>query len=70
VKASGQWSSGKWTVVFIRPLVAAGEEEGIPLAPGGTASVAFALWDGAFRDRDGQKLISIWQDLTLEPVRK
>jgi hypothetical protein len=29
-------------------------------------SVAFALWDGAARDRNGQKLVSIWHDLTLE----
>ena len=29
-------------------------------------SVAFALWDGAFRDRGGQKQISIWNNLKLE----
>ncbi len=28
---------------------------------------ALAVWDGAHRDRDGQKLISIWQDLELRP---
>ena len=31
------------------------------------ASIGFALWDGAARDRGGQKLVSIWHDLDLEP---
>ena len=39
---------------------------GITLEPGGTASIAFALWDGSHSDRDGQKLITMWQDLSLE----
>jgi hypothetical protein len=26
-------------------------------------TIAFALWDGAARDRNGQKLVSIWHDL-------
>jgi hypothetical protein len=28
--------------------------------------VAFAVWEGAEKDRDGKKLITIWQDLLLE----
>ena len=29
-------------------------------------SVAFAIWDGTAQDRDGKKLITIWQDFELE----
>jgi hypothetical protein len=65
VRATGQWQDGRWTVVLRRPLVVAADA-GIRLAPGDRLSVAFAIWDGAARDRNGQKLISIWHDLKLE----
>jgi mono/diheme cytochrome c family protein len=69
VEAIGQWRDGQWSVVFKRPLaVPAGE--GVPLAPGDKASAAFAVWDGARGDRNGQKMISIWQDLQLEKGSK
>jgi hypothetical protein len=55
-----------WAVVFRRPL-GLPEGDGIRLAPGGRVSAAFALWDGAARDRNGQKMVSIWHDLRLEP---
>jgi DMSO reductase family type II enzyme heme b subunit len=65
VSASGSWSKGRWTVVLRRPLQVPAEA-GLPLAPGAKLSAAFALWDGAARDRNGQKLVSIWHDLELE----
>jgi hypothetical protein len=65
VRAHGSWSGGRWTTVVRRPLVIP-PDAGIPLASGDRASIAFALWDGAARDRDGQKLVSIWHDLELE----
>ena len=30
------------------------------------ASIAFAVWDGAQRDRAGKKLVTMWQELELE----
>ena len=39
---------------------------GVSLEPGAKASVAYAIWDGGAKDRDGKKLVSIWQDLELE----
>jgi hypothetical protein len=66
VSATGQWRDGRWTVVMLRPLRVASLDDGISLAPGERASVAIAVWDGARQDRDGKKLISIWQDLELE----
>lgn len=65
VSARGTWANGRWTVVLRRPL-RVGNDEGLALAAGERCSVGFALWDGAARDRDGQKLVSIWHDLTLE----
>jgi len=64
-QAEGSWVEGRWTVVLTRPLNVA-EGEGVALAAGGRCSVAFAVWDGAFRDRAAQKLVTIWNDLILE----
>jgi DMSO reductase family type II enzyme heme b subunit len=49
-----------------RPLAAPSEEDGVSLAPGQHASAAFAVWNGAHQDRNGQKLVTIWQDFELE----
>jgi DMSO reductase family type II enzyme heme b subunit len=57
---------GRWSVVLRRPLTVP-PEAGVPLAAADRLSVAFALWDGAARDRNGQKFVSIWHDLHLEP---
>jgi hypothetical protein len=65
VAAKAEWKDGRWTVVFRRPLTVPAEA-GLKLAPGERCAVAFALWDGAAHDRNGQKLISIWHDLELE----
>ncbi len=66
VKAHGQWRDGRWTVVMSRSLLMAEGSGGVSLAPGERASVAFAVFNGSKRDRDGQKLVTIWQDLVLE----
>jgi cytochrome c len=65
VSASAKWQDGRWTVVLRRPLVVS-PDGGLTLAPGHRLSIAFAIWDGAARDRNGQKLVSIWHDLRLE----
>ena len=65
VRAKGQWQDGRWFVVLQRPLTVE-PGQGVSLQPGQTASTAFAVWDGTHHDRNGQKLITIWQDLVLE----
>jgi len=65
VSANGKWQNGRWTVVLRRPLEVS-PDAGVKLAPGDRLSIAFAIWDGAARDRNGQKLVSIWHDLRLE----
>ncbi|MCC6491418.1 MAG: c-type cytochrome [Pirellulales bacterium] len=67
VQAHGAWQDGRWTVVMRRPLAPPSPDDGVALQAGKRASVSFAVWDGDKRDRDGQKLITVWQDLTLAP---
>jgi hypothetical protein len=69
VKSRGVWKEGRWNVVMVRPLTAPGAAIPVPLKPGARASLAFAVWDGGKRDRDGMKLITIWQDLVLQPEK-
>jgi mono/diheme cytochrome c family protein len=69
VTASGRWNQGRWIVLLRRPLTVTSPEDGVSLAPGQTASVALAVWEGSHRDRNGQKQVSIWQDLVIEASR-
>ncbi|REK16546.1 MAG: hypothetical protein DWQ37_07470 [Planctomycetota bacterium] len=66
VSANGRWKDGRWIVVMSRPLGVDNPSEGVSLVPGEEASLAVAVWDGAVNDRDGKKLVTIWQDLELE----
>jgi len=67
VTSAGKWHDGQWTVVMTRKLLLENESAGISLtASDERTSIAFAVWNGSRRDRDGQKLITIWQDFVLE----
>lgn len=64
--AHGSWTEGYWDVVFSRSMHA--KNEGEPeLYPGLSAFLAFAAWDGAFNDRNGQKSVSVWHRLEVAP---
>jgi DMSO reductase family type II enzyme heme b subunit len=64
VSAQAEWKDAHWTVIFRRPL-AVMQDEGVSLASEEMCSIGFALWFGEMRDRNGQKLVSIWHDLKL-----
>jgi hypothetical protein len=49
--AQGQYAAGQWSVTFE-----------LPDLPAGTP-LAFAVWNGAQKDRDGRKYFSVWQNL-------
>jgi len=49
--AHGAYEKGQWTVVFELPDLAAG------------TPLAFAVWNGSQKDRDGRKYFSVWQVL-------
>lgn len=65
VQATGEWREGRWRVVLQRPLAPAKDSD-LVLRPGQKVSVAFAVWDGQAKDRDGQKSVSMWNTLNLE----
>jgi mono/diheme cytochrome c family protein len=63
--ARGRWADGFWDLVLTRPLDACCPGE-LALAPGERVSLAVAVWNGAARDRNGQKSVSVWHHLVLE----
>ena len=67
VEARGQWRDGKWRVVFRRALAAGGEHVlGLEPMKLGQVPVAFTTWDGAMKQRNGDKELSAWQYLRFE----
>jgi len=66
VQGQGVWHDGFWNVVFQRDLDSRDPED-IKLALRQPVPVAFAVWDGEQRDRNGRKVISNWFQLILEP---
>jgi len=64
VKGKGIWREGKWRVAFSRPM--AGGEETAKFAPGKVVPVAFAVWNGAISQQDGEKSVSTWSFLKIE----
>lgn len=68
VGGKGVWSQGRWHILLIRSLSSPGPYD-VHLSPGSSVPVAFGVWDGIQRDRDGQKSVTIWHTLLLEPAR-
>jgi hypothetical protein len=64
VQGYGVWANGRWRVTFSRDL-ASPEVDDISFAAGKVYSVAFAAWDGANGERNGQKSTSQWVTLQL-----
>ncbi|HIE59022.1 MAG TPA: c-type cytochrome [Persephonella sp.] len=50
-----------WTAVFVRPLKTENSNLKAGLVP-----IAFALWDGKFAERDGNKSLSRWKFIRLK----
>jgi len=64
VEGTGVWKDGEWTVVFTRTFAVSGRWDAVfdkkePLL------VAFAVWDGEKEDRNGRKVVSVWQRLNI-----
>lgn len=66
VDANGVWDNGRWYVVFTRTLNVP-EKSNVQFRLNRKMSIAFAVWDGAQKDRNGQKSVSIWNSLVLKP---
>lgn len=65
-EARGVWADGTWDVVFTRALPAGAPAE-LALEPGREVFVAGAVWNGAAGERNGQKAVTVWHVLHLEP---
>lgn len=65
VLIKGSWKNGKWHVVFARSLESS-EKDTLEFKSGEAVSIAFALWEGSHEDRNGQKMVSIWNELIIE----
>ena len=61
----GVWQNGIWKVVIARPF-ATGDSDDAQFAQGITKPVAFAVWDGGNRERDGTKSVSSWLTMSVE----
>ena len=66
MSGSGAWREGRWRALFVREMEPANDEQA-RFAPGETTNVAFAVWDGAAGDRNGQKSIAPFIELTVGP---
>lgn len=68
VQGTAQWNNGVWRVVMTRPLTTADQENEAPLGPGRAQALVVAVWDGGIQERNGQKAVSSWLQLVLDPV--
>ncbi len=66
VGGSGVWDSGRWSVV-VRRTLRSRDRGDASLSPGVVIPIAFAVWDGDARDRDGAKAVSTWYELSISP---
>lgn len=57
VTGVGRWQGSVWRVLFTRDLPSAGEDHPEFKVPMST-SAAFGVWDGAAKERDGQKSVA------------
>ncbi len=64
IQTQGINRDGKWHVVFVRQRSSADKKD--VQFKAGEVSVAFAIWDGSGGDRNGQKMVSIWNKLILK----
>ncbi len=65
VLGKGEWNGKRWRVVFVRDLKN-GDPNDVQFKKSGAYPVAFAVWNGSERDRNGQKLVSTWYSFRFE----
>jgi Ethylbenzene dehydrogenase len=70
VQGNAIWKDGMWRVVMRRPLVSTDPENEARLEPGRLQAVAFAIWNGENKERNGQKAVAPWFQLSIDPVVK
>jgi hypothetical protein len=69
VQGKAQWKDGVWHVVMRRPLVSEEPENEAKLIPGRVQTISFAVWNGENKERNGQKAVAPWFQLSIDPVK-
>ena len=64
VLGKGVWKDGKWQVVLYRSLDTLNKWDS-KFLKARPVLVAFAIWDGSYQDRNGRKVVSMWQRLLV-----
>lgn len=68
VDARGQWRDNRWRLVFVRDLEVESEYTQFPMEV--RTNVAFAVWDGSKKERDGMKSVSQFLTLSVSSLGK
>jgi DMSO reductase family type II enzyme heme b subunit len=68
LQVRSRWADDLWTVVFSRLFtIEESPDIAVPLAPGKTTKVGFAVWEGSNSERGGFKSFSeVWEELEIE----
>jgi DMSO reductase family type II enzyme heme b subunit len=64
LQGNGAWKDGQWTLVLIRDLATPSRQD-INFKRGNRFLLAFAVWDGANKDKNANKVVSFWKTLIL-----
>jgi hypothetical protein len=67
VQGKATWKEGMWHVVIRRSLGSTDPENEARLEPGRLQAVAFAVWNGENKERNGQKAVAPWFQLVIDP---
>jgi hypothetical protein len=72
IQGQAEWKGGLWRVVMKRPLTSPGDDldNEAMLIPGRMQAVAFAVWNGENKERNGQKAVASWMQLVIDPVHQ
>lgn len=68
VVGKGVWHDGFWNVLFVRDLKSRDADD-VQFRGGKPVPVAFAIWSGEQRDRNGRKMISNWYQLVFDNTK-
>ncbi len=72
IKGQAEWKRGFWRVVMKRPLTASSDdlENEALLQAGRLQAIAFAVWNGENKERNGQKAVAPWMQLLIDPIEQ
>lgn len=68
VQGQGIWHDGFWNVVFVRDLKSKDADD-VQFPGNQPVPVAFAVWNGEQRDRNGRKMLSNWYQLVFDAAQ-